>query len=120
MLSRKHDRPIERGERRDAIDAARIAGAAEDEARRFAQERDAVGVYPLHLDRQLAAIGAALGLDDALVMDGAHLRRPVGRDVVGVVPEVEPVHVAVVEPEADVMRVIEALARAAGREGSRA
>ena len=34
-----------------------------------------------------------------------------GRDRVGVVPEVEAVHVAVVEPEADVVRMIHALAR---------
>jgi hypothetical protein len=43
--------------------------------------------------------------------DGPVFRRVLGRDGVRVVPEVEAVDVAVVEPEADVMRMVDALAR---------
>jgi hypothetical protein len=43
------------------------------------------------------------------VEHGAHLRRVLGLDRVGVVPEVEPVHVAVVEPQTDVVRMVDAL-----------
>ena len=44
--------------------------------------------------------------------DRAHLRRLFGRDRVGVVPEVEAVDVAVVEPQSDVVRMVDALALA--------
>ena len=43
-----------------------VAAAAEDEARGLAQQRLAVGCHPVHLDGQLAAIGAALGLETRL------------------------------------------------------
>ena len=39
---------------------------------------------------------------DAAMGDGAHLGRLLGLDLVGVVPEIEPVHVAMIQPEADV------------------
>ena len=39
LVVAEHDLPIEGRERRDPVDAARVTAAAEDEARRFAQER---------------------------------------------------------------------------------
>jgi hypothetical protein len=43
------------------------------------------------------------------VNDGAHLRRAIRPDRVGVVPEIQAVDVPVVEPQADVMGMIDAL-----------
>ena len=87
---------------------------------RSLQQRRAVRLVPFALDRQLALACAALRVDDLLMDDRAHLVAAIGRDRVGVVPEVEAVHVAVVEPQPDVVRMIDALALAAARAGSRA
>ena len=45
---------------------------------------------------EITAIGAPLCLDDPPVHDRAHVRRAVARDLVRVVPEIEPVDVAVI------------------------
>src|SRR4030095_11639547 len=59
---------------------------------------------------QFSTIGAALRRHDPAMQDGPHFRRVLGLCLVGVVPEVEAVHALVVEPQTDVMRMIDALA----------
>src|ERR1035437_4351323 len=60
-------------------------------------------------------MSAAFGGEDFGVENGAHLGAVLGLDGVGVIPEIEAVGVFVVEPQAGVMGVIDALA-GAGRE----
>ena len=86
-----------------------VGAAAKHELRRLLEQRGVVGRHPCRFNHQLALVRAALGVDDAPVEDGAHLRRLIGLDRVGVVPEVEAVDVAVVQPETDVVRMVDAL-----------
>ena len=76
------------------------------------QERSAPVVHPLAVTSSVASTGAARRALHPAVEDRSHVRRrAVGLIAVGVVPEVEPVHVAVVEPESGVVRMVDAFAR---------
>jgi hypothetical protein len=107
----EHDRLVERRQRRDAIDRPRVGPAAEREGRHLLQQLRIAGRHPGHFHGERSLVGAALRLDDPAVIDRAHLRRVFGLDRIRVVPEVEAVHVAMVEPQADVVRMIHPLAR---------
>src|SRR5262249_55014324 len=65
--------------------------------------------YPFHHDFQLAASAPVLMGLDLPVQDRSHLAGVLSRDRIRVVPKVDAVHVAIVEPEPDVMRMIYAL-----------
>src|SRR5262245_10654893 len=103
---------VARGELGVALDAARVAVGAEDEARALVKSDRAIGHDPVGVHHQLAHTGAALRGQGRLVNDAAHLRLLLLRERLGVVPEVDAIDVAVVEPEADVVRVVHALAGA--------
>jgi hypothetical protein len=90
----------------------RLVVAGEDELRPLAQQDLAVGRDPVGFGVELAALGAACGGHDPPVEDRPHLRSLRRLDLVGVVPEIESVHHLVVEPQTDVVRVIDALAGA--------
>ena len=77
----------------------------------FLEQVLAFAVCPNGFDNQLAAGLAALGRDDALLVDRAHLGCVFGLDGVGVVPEIEAIDIAVVEPQARMMRMIDTLSR---------
>src|SRR5205814_10608418 len=96
--------------RRLTIDGARLVVAAEDVGGALVEQHLAARVRPVRFGDQGAAAGASLSLDDAGVAAGAHFRRLFFRDRVGIVPEIQSVYVAVVEPQADMMRMIDALA----------
>src|SRR5213594_3584258 len=70
-----------------------------------------VVIHPFrgHLEHPLTC--SALGAAHRAMQDRAHLGRARRRNGIRVVPEVEAVYVAVGEPQADVMRVVHALAR---------
>ena len=105
----ERDVAVERGERGDALDRARAERRVEDVLRVLAQDRLLVGPHPLLGRLEHALTRAALRRAHGAMHDRPVLRRLRRRDRVGVVPEVEVVHVAVVEPEAGVVRMIDAL-----------
>ncbi len=67
-------------------------------------------VGPGGVDDELAGGCAAFGGDDAIVVDGAVFGAIFGLDGVGVIPEIEVVDIAVVEPEAGMVGMVDAFA----------
>src|SRR2546428_1642994 len=67
--------------------------------------------HPIHLGDDLATLLTTLRRDEPPVKDRSHLGRVVRLQRIGVVPEVDAVDALVVEPEADMVRVIDALTR---------
>src|SRR4029450_3756695 len=80
-------------------------------ARTLPADASRIPMPPFTLDDQLAAIDAAFRIDDLAMEDRTHLRSTLGRDGIGIVPEIQSVHVAMVEPQADMVWVVDALAR---------
>src|SRR5205085_1197578 len=104
------DALIERCKLGYSVNDAAIRACGKYEQRLFAQERVAIGREPLRLDFQFAALFAARHALDACVADRAVMASLCRLDGVGVVPKVKAVHVAVIEPQADLVRMIRALA----------
>ena len=105
----EHDRLIERRQGRDPIDRCAIAASP--------RKTNCVCSWssglPSAVTQSISTVSspsivAAFALDDLPMQDRAHLLAR-GLDGVGVVPEVEAVHVTVVQPQADVMRMIDSL-----------
>src|SRR5260370_17160060 len=67
---------------------------------------------PVGFNFQLVLLRAAFSQRDCAMTDVAHFGGVFGLDGFGVVPEIEAVNVAVVEPQASVVRMVDALARA--------
>src|SRR5579859_3850058 len=99
---------VESLDRDNLIDYSRVTAVQKNIARGLLQKRLVFSSDPRRLDDKFAAIRAALGRDDFAVNDGAHLRAIFGLDGVGVVPEIEAIHVAVVEPQSGMMRMVDA------------
>ena len=97
-------------EGRDAIDRARSGRGAEHEPRVLAQQGVSLRVHPVRRDLERALARPALGAAHGAMHDSAHLGHALGGNGIGVVPKVEPVHVAVVEPQADLVGMVDALA----------
>src|SRR5580658_5199869 len=84
-----------------------MIAARKDVARGLVENRLVFSGDPNRLDNQLAAIDAAASGHDPGVKDGAHPGARLGFYGVGVIPEIEAVHVSVVEPKARVVRVVD-------------
>src|SRR6266852_2046449 len=96
----------------DAVDAEEIGGAAEDETGMLLQDWPLLAGDPVSFNFQLALLRAAFRQRDCAMTDVAHFGGVLGLDGFGVVPEIEAVNVAVVEPQAGVVRMVDALAGA--------
>jgi hypothetical protein len=95
----------------DAADELAIEfGVGEDVVGGLFEDVFTGGSDPGGVDGEFAGGCATLCGDDAIVTDGAVFGAVFRFDGVGVIPEVEVVGVAVVEPEAGMVRVIDALA----------
>src|ERR1700733_2454120 len=96
------------------VDGARGLAAnacvREDVARGLLKDVIAGSGGPGGVDGEFAGVCAALCGVDAVVANGAVFTSVGGFDGIGVIPEVEVVGVAVVEPEAGVVRVVDAFA----------
>src|SRR5258708_27899630 len=103
---------VERLQRGNAVDAAEIGATTKDEASVFIQNELLLAADPVGVDFQLRLIGAALCQRDSAMADYAHLRGIFHLNCFRVVPEIEAADVAVVEPQASVMRMIDTLTRA--------
>src|SRR5262249_53132882 len=82
------------------------------------QHRFLIWSQPVILDFKFALLGTAPGSDHIAMYDGAHFALVLRLDGIRVVPEIDSVNVAIVEPEADVMGVVGSLTWR-GRESSR-
>ena len=96
------------------VDGAGGAFARKGVAGGFLEEFLVGSGDPDGLDDEGSAVFAAFGGDDSALLDGAHFGTVFGGDGDGVVPEVEAVDVAVVEPHAGVVGVVLTLAGAGG------
>jgi len=70
-----------------------------------------IGHDPIHFDYEFTSVFAAGGFDDSPVRNHPHLLLLFRRESDGVVPEVDSVNAAIVEPQTNVMRMIYAFAR---------
>ena len=103
---------IESAQGGDAVDAAESRPAAKNEVSVFLEQDFFVERDPIGFDLQLALFGTAFCRDDGALDNGAHFGDRFGFDGLGIVPEIDAVDTLVVEPEAGVMRVIDAFAGA--------
>src|ERR1700722_4320199 len=99
---------IQRPKRRDAVHAAKIRPATEDKVRVFVEQNSFVEADPIGFNVELALLRATLCRNDGVLKNRTHLWSIFGFDGIGIIPEVESVHVFVVEPQAGVMRMIDA------------
>src|SRR5260221_7072975 len=102
---------VESLQRGNAVDAAEIGATTKDEASVFLQNELLLAADPVGVDFQLSLIGAALCQRDSAMADYAHLRGIFHLNCFRVVPEIEAADVAIVEPQASVMRMIDTLTR---------
>src|SRR5712692_2753145 len=103
---------FESAEGGDAVHAAKAGPAAEDKVRVFPEQNFFVEGDPIGFDVELALLRTAFCGDDGMMDDGAHLGRVLGFDGVRIVPEIEAIDIFIVEPEARVMGMVNAFARA--------
>ena len=99
-------------QRGDAVDRARVLATRENELGMFFQQELLRSRDPIGLDGQLAFIVSTFRADDFSLEDVAHFVGVLFFDRVRVIPKIEVVHIAVVEPQADVVRMIDAFAGA--------
>ena len=102
---------LNRGERRISFDGPLVGAGAEHEMGPFPDQRLSISLHPFTLDDQLATVDAAFRVDHLAVEDRPHLGRAFSRDRVGVVPEVQSIDVAMVEPQPDVVWMVDAFTR---------
>src|SRR5271169_4486249 len=102
---------IERPQRVDAVDAAKVRPAAEHKVRVLVQQNFLFKRNPFGLDVQLALLRTAFYRNDRALNNSPHLRRIFRLNRVGIVPEIQPIDVLVVKPKTGMMRVVNALAR---------
>src|SRR6267154_80246 len=107
----EHNVFADRLQRGDAVDAAKIGSAAEDKASVLLQNDLTLAANPVGINFEFALLGTTLCERDRLVTNVAHLRCVFRLDSCRVVPEIETVDVPIVEPQADVMWMVDALAR---------
>ncbi len=104
----------------DQIDDSGVFATREDVTRGLLENVLVLAGCPNGIDGQFPLFGAALRGNDRLMVNRAHLGAVFRLDGVGVVPEIEAVDIAVVEPEAGVMRMVDSFVWHAARVDSRA
>src|SRR5258705_13689644 len=106
----KNNALVQGGKCSDSIDSAQIWRSVKDEGSAFTQNRLAVRHHPVQLHSKFAAIFATRRLYDAAMHDRSHFALLLRWQERRTVPEIDAVDVAVVQPEAGVMWVVDALA----------
>src|SRR5260370_5923474 len=98
-------------QRRDAVDTAEVRAASEYETRVLLQNELLLAGDPVRLYFQFSLIVSALCQRNGAVANVAHFGSVLRLDGSRVAPEIETIDIAIVEPQAGVMRMINALAR---------
>src|SRR5438552_1583473 len=80
-----------------------------DKFRFLTQDLIPVRHYPIRLDPKLSARSPSLSGNDPAMDDRSHLLRLFGRAVYRIIPKIDAVDIAVVEPQTALMRVVDTL-----------